>query len=75
VESHAKCAIVSVVALDMWAVPGFLRQVLHALADAKVPVLQVADAQSSVSCLIPGGQERAAVLALHEAFELSKQGA
>ncbi|MBI3947483.1 MAG: aspartate kinase [Armatimonadetes bacterium] len=67
------CAIVSVIATRMWETPGMAVAALETLQEAGVPVLQMADAPLSLSCLIhENGLERA-VQALHARFILREQ--
>ncbi|MBM3460322.1 MAG: ACT domain-containing protein, partial [Armatimonadetes bacterium] len=65
------CEMVSVVALHMWEAPGFLLKIAESLYGREITVLQMADAECSVSCLVKQQQAAAAVQALHDAFELS----
>lgn len=65
------CEMVSVVALGMWDVPGFLHDVARALYDRGIDVLQMADSEGSVSCLVRKLDGTAALGALHDAFELA----
>jgi aspartate kinase len=68
--SVPNCEMVSVVALNMWEVPGFLYQIANTLAGKGIQVLQMADSECSVSCLVDRGQAGLAVKALHDDFEL-----
>jgi aspartate kinase len=70
-EEEGGCELVSVVALNMWDVPGFLYDIARALYDRGIPVLQMADAEGSVSCLVKQEYAPAAIRALHDAFELA----
>ena len=70
VEVTTNCAIVSLVVLNTREVPGIMARILEALVDANISVLQVADAQHSVSCLILEEDMVRAVHALHDKFEL-----
>jgi len=64
------CEMVSVVALGMWDIPGFLYDIARALYERDVTVLQMADSEGSVSVLVRKADATAALRALHEAFEL-----
>jgi aspartate kinase len=64
------CEMVSVVALGMWDIPGFLYDIARALYERDVAVLQMADSEGSVSVLVRKADATAALRALHEAFEL-----
>jgi len=69
-ERVEPCEMVSVVALNMWEEAGFLRSIAQALQDAGVPMLQMADSECSVSCLVRAEDGARAVRALHDRFEL-----
>ncbi len=71
-ELIENCEMVSVVALNMWEEPGFLRDVAQALADEAIPVLQMADSEGSVSCLVERENGPRAVRALHGKFGLEQ---
>jgi aspartate kinase len=62
------CEMVSVVALNMWDEPGFLQSIAQALFDAGIAMLQMADSEGTVSCLVSSADAPRAVLALHERF-------
>jgi aspartate kinase len=64
------CEMVSVVALNMWEEPGFLWTIAQALADAGLPMLQMADSECSVACLVRAEDAPKAVKALHDRFSL-----
>jgi aspartate kinase len=70
VEVTTNCAIVSLIVLNTREVPGIMARILEALIDANISVLQVADAQHSVSCLVLEEDMVRAVHALHDKFEL-----
>lgn len=70
VEVTTNCAIVSLVVLNTREVPGIMAGILEALVDANITVLQVADAQHSVSCLLLEEDMVRAVHVLHDKFEL-----
>jgi len=69
-EASENCEMVSVVALNMWEEAGFLESIARALSEQGIPVLQMADAECSVSCLVPQADAARAVKALHDCFEL-----
>jgi aspartate kinase len=69
-EVTTNCAIVSLVVLNTREVPGIMARILEALVDANITVLQVADAQHSVSCLLLEEDMVRAVNVLHDKFEL-----
>ena len=71
-ELAENCEMVSVVALNMWEEPGFLRDIARTLADEGIPVLQMADSEGSVSCLVRRDDGPRAVRALHGKFGLGQ---
>jgi aspartate kinase len=66
------CEMVSVVALNMWEEPGFLQSIAKALFEAGIGMLQMADSEGTVSCLVSQEDGPRAVRALHDRF-LSKR--
>lgn len=64
------CELVSVVALASWEEPGFLRRIAGTLFNSGITVLQMADAEHAVSCLVGSGDAARAVKALHTEFGL-----
>ncbi|MCS7263199.1 MAG: aspartate kinase [Armatimonadetes bacterium] len=70
VEVTTNCAIVSLVVLNTREVPGIMARILEAIIDANISLLQVADAQHSVSCLVLEEDMVKAVNVLHDKFEL-----
>lgn len=71
-ELTESCEMVSVVALNMWEEPGFLRSIAEALHNAGIPMLQMADSECSVSCLVRSEDGPRAVKALHDRFRLGQ---
>ena len=71
-ERVPDCEMVSVVALNMWEVPGFLESIARALYEQGIGMLQMADSEGTVSCLVSATDARAAVQALHDVFGLGK---
>lgn len=71
-ESAENCEMVSVVALNMWEEPGFLYRIARSLVEQGIPVLQMADSEGTVSCLVRQEDASRAVKALHDHFELGK---
>jgi aspartate kinase len=67
-EMCENCEMVSVVALNMWEEPGFLRSIAQALYDAGIEMLQMADSEGTVSCLVSQDDGPRAVRALHDRF-------
>lgn len=64
------CCIVSVIATSFRHRPGMMCTVAETLAEAKVPILQTADSDYSVSCLIHDTDMAIAVRSLHDRFGL-----
>lgn len=69
-ELAENCEMVSVVALNMWEEPGFLHSIAKSLADENLPMLQMADSECSVACLVRADDAPRAVKALHDRFGL-----
>ena len=70
-ELERECELVSLVALNMWEEPGFLLQIVDSLFNQGIPMLQMADAECSVSCLVKKKDAARAVTALHTDFGLN----
>ena len=47
------CATVSAIAVDTWDTPGLIFQIVEALHDAGVRLVQITDSVGSVTCLVP----------------------
>ncbi len=62
--------MVSVVAGKHRQVPGVMATVYETLTEAGIPVHQVADSESSISCLVPENEAEHAVRLLHAKFKL-----
>lgn len=62
--------IVSVIANRHRQVPGVIARIYETLSQAGIPILQVADSDMSISCLVPENEARRAVRLLHDCFEL-----
>lgn len=67
---EARLAKVTLVGAGMHGVPGVMARVAAALSHADVDVLQVADSHTTISVLVASAHKRAAIAALHHAFEL-----
>jgi aspartate kinase len=65
------CAAVSAIAVDTWDTPGLIFEVVEALHEAGVRLVQITDSVGSVTCLVPGPEEGRAVIALHQKFQLA----
>jgi aspartate kinase len=71
-EIREDCEMVSLVAINMWDEPGLLLRIARTLFDQDIPMLQMADAEGSVSCLVSREDAPRAVRALHDEFELGR---
>ncbi len=74
-ETTPDCEMVSVVALNMWEEPGFLGQIAHALYSQGVDMLQMADSEGTVACLVRKQDGPRATQALHGYFGLGGSAA
>ncbi len=70
IDITTNCAIVSLVTLNTREVPGIMARILEAMVGNDLEILQVADAQNSVSCLIREDDVVRAVQVLHDQFVL-----
>jgi aspartate kinase len=66
------CAKVSVVGAGIAGVPGVMAQILEALTEEDVTVLQSADSHTTIWVLVPGEDMVKSIRALHRKFELHK---
>ena len=71
VSTTTGCAKVSVVGGGINGVPGVMASFVEALAMNHIPILQTVDSHTSISVLIEKSFVQAAVIALHEKFNLS----
>ncbi|MCC6729393.1 MAG: aspartate kinase [Chthonomonadales bacterium] len=62
--------MVSLVAGRHRQVPGVMAAIFEVLTEADIPILQVADSDMSISCLVPETDADRAVLLLHDRFGL-----
>jgi len=65
------CTTVSAIAVDTWDTPGLIFEVVEALHEAGVRLVQITDSVGSVTCLVPGADGANAVRALHQKFQLA----
>ncbi len=65
---------VSVVGAGMHGVPGVMARVVRALVEAGVRIFLTSDSHANISCLVKEEDARAALLALHQAFQLGLHG-
>jgi len=65
-------AKVSAVGAGMRGVPGVMATIVEALTDAGIQIYQTADSHTSISCLVRMEDVKAAAVALHDRFGLSK---
>jgi aspartate kinase len=66
------CSMVSLVGHEYMQQPGVYLDVLEALFQGQIPILQTCDSEFSLSCLVPESEANRAVRLLHERFELAK---
>lgn len=66
------CAKVSVVGAGIAGVPGIMAQIVEALSEEEIDVLQSADSHTTIWCLVDGHQMQRAVQALHRTFGLAE---
>lgn len=66
------CAKVSVVGSGMRGLPGVMANVVEALQEAGVRILQTSDSHVTISCLVASEDLTKAVRALHDRFGLDK---
>ena len=64
------CAKVSIVGHNMRGVPGVMRRICKALAQASVRLLYATDSHITISCVVPEEQLELAALSLHREFAL-----
>lgn len=73
-EIRPGCCKISVVGVGMRGVPGVMATFCRALHEAKVEILQTSDSHMTISCLVDERQLAAAVMSLHERFQLTNLG-
>ena len=66
------CTMVSLVGHEYMQQAGVFLEVLTALRDAQIPVLQTTDSDFSLSVLVPESESNRTVRILHEQFKLSE---
>jgi aspartate kinase len=66
------CAKVAVVGAAMTGIPGVMAQVVEALTEHDIPILQSGDSYTNIWCLVKRKHMERAVRALHDKFELGK---
>ena len=64
------CSLITVVAADMRSLHGIISRIVRSLSDEGIDILEIDDAYDSVSCLVGGEEQDAAVSALTEEFQL-----
>lgn len=70
--AHENGTIVSVIADRHRQVPGVMATIFETLAANGIPIIQVADSDMSISCLVPENEARRAVRLLHDVFRLGE---
>lgn len=66
------CAKVAVVGAGMTGVPGVMANIVEALADEGIEILESADSYTTIWCLVEEAKMEKAVQALHRKFNLGK---
>ena len=64
------CSLITITAADMRSLHGIISRIVRTLSDEGVEILEVDDAYDSVSCLVRGEKQDAAVSALRREFQL-----
>lgn len=72
-ELVMNCAKVAVVGAAMTGIPGVMAQVMEALTEQDIPILQCGDSYTNIWCLVDKEHMQNAVKALHDKFELGKK--
>lgn len=72
-QVERNCAKVSVVGAGMTGVPGVTAKIVSALSEKGIRILQSADSYTTIWVLIEENNLKAAINALHDAFELEKE--
>ncbi|MEL7564303.1 MAG: aspartate kinase [Dehalobacterium sp.] len=70
VVTNHRCAKVAAVGAGMTGVPGVMANIVEALTDKGIKILQSADSYTSIWCLVHQEDMEEAVRALHEKFNL-----
>ncbi|EGL16641.1 MULTISPECIES: aspartate kinase [unclassified Paenibacillus] len=70
--SLSGCAKVSVIGGGMNGVPGVMAKIVEALTEENIRILQSADSNTTIWCLVHGEDMVSAVRALHKSFQLHK---
>jgi aspartokinase len=65
------CVTVSAIAVDTWDTPGLIFEMVEALHQSGVRLVQITDSVGSVTCLVPGADGAKAVRTLHQKFQLA----
>lgn len=71
-DVELNCAKVAVVGAAMTGIPGVMAQVVEALSEADIPILQSGDSYTNIWCLVKREHMERSVKALHDKFELGK---
>lgn len=72
VTINAPCAKVSLVGFEMADRPGVMAQLVEALQESGIEILQTGDSHVTISCLIWGKDMERAIQALHRKFQLNE---
>lgn len=71
-EIREECSKIAIVGIGMMGVPGIMAKILNALLKEKIEILQTADSNMTIWCLIENKNINKAMNILHEVFKLSE---
>lgn len=66
------CSTIAIVGMGMRGVPGIMAKIINALAENSIEILQTADSNMTIWCLIKSDFVEMALNLLHKAFNLSE---
>ncbi|WP_294167637.1 aspartate kinase [uncultured Clostridium sp.] len=66
------CSTIAIVGMGMRGVPGIMAKIINALAENSIEILQTADSNMTIWCLIKSDFVEMALNLLHKAFKLSE---
>lgn len=67
-----ECSTIAIVGMGMRGVPGIMAKIINALAENSIEILQTADSNMTIWCLIKSDFVEMALNLLHKAFKLSE---
>jgi aspartate kinase len=65
-----RCAKVTAIGAGITGVPGIMANIMRALAESEVKILQTSDSLITISCLVPEEDRTKAVKSIHDKFNL-----